>query len=447
MFRRDATSRQTLGWYVEPKLNINSRLFWKPGFRIDNNGLAGKNAKFLRLPKMDFSWIASDESFFPMKDKIQMLRVRTAFGVAGAQPNPAEGIPYFQRLDFTQMPRESYALYGKIIQNSLLGNTRLRPERGHEIETGFDLEVWNNRVTLNVTRYWGKRIDAIVQQRVGLDVGGNSINVNLGDIEKYGTEISASAQLIERQQVGWNVSMTATRNSNKVVRIGNIEPLYMGSKSVANYYASGTEVRKGYPLNAIWGPSLLGYSDVNGDGILQQEEILLGARSFLGSTDPKYELTGNSGLNLIRGLVNVNVAFSYKNGFIQQDLASTSTGTDSRDPGSTRWKTTPWTLLKNRDGLSLAEQAELISGAGLRAPVNVLRLNTFSVNANLGPHVAQLLRGRYARLGLSGSNLGLWTTYHRKDPNVNGFSTGEFTADLGQLPPPRVWRLSLSVGN
>jgi hypothetical protein len=53
-------------------------------------------------------------------------------------------------------------------------------------------------------------------------------------------------------------------------------------------------------------------------------------------------------------------------------------------------------------------------------------------------------------IAIQGSNLGLSTNYRGKDPGVNAFSTvsaGDETADLGELPAPRVWWLKMSMGN
>jgi hypothetical protein len=48
---------------------------------------------------------------------------------------------------------------------------------------------------------------------------------------------------------------------------------------------------------------------------------------------------------------------------------------------------------------------------------------------------------------LQGSNLGLWTNYHGKDPDVNAITVGDATVDTGQLPTPRSWRLQIMLGN
>ncbi len=48
-------------------------------------------------------------------------------------------------------------------------------------------------------------------------------------------------------------------------------------------------------------------------------------------------------------------------------------------------------------------------------------------------------------LAVQGANLGLWTSYRGKDPDVNVNPTGNQVTDGGQLPVPRTWQVRLSA--
>jgi hypothetical protein len=78
--------------------------------------------------------------------------------------------------------------------------------------------------------------------------------------------------------------------------------------------------------------------------------------------------------------------------------------------------------------------------------VNTLRFNSLSVAYNASPSLARRLGARSLSLAVQGTNLGLFTNYRGKDPNVNAFTTGNAVQDTGVLPIPRTWQLSLRVG-
>ena len=79
--------------------------------------------------------------------------------------------------------------------------------------------------------------------------------------------------------------------------------------------------------------------------------------------------------------------------------------------------------------------------------VSTARWNTLSVSYYVPPNMLRALRVSSLSLTLQGQNLALWSNYRGKDPNVNSYSTGNLTADTGQLPQPRVWSLRVSIGN
>jgi hypothetical protein len=61
--------------------------------------------------------------------------------------------------------------------------------------------------------------------------------------------------------------------------------------------------------------------------------------------------------------------------------------------------------------------------------------------------VSRRLRVPNLSVALQGENLALHSNYRGKDPNVSAIATGNFTADTGQLPMPRVWSLNVRIGN
>jgi hypothetical protein len=87
------------------------------------------------------------------------------------------------------------------------------------------------------------------------------------------------------------------------------------------------------------------------------------------------------------------------------------------------------------------------SAFGRIQTVNMLRWTTLSINYVIAPKIARMFRVSSMSVALQGSNLGLHTNYHGKDPDVNAFATGNQIADTGQLPQPRTWSLRVTLGD
>ena len=78
-----------------------------------------------------------------------------------------------------------------------IGNPDLKPERGKELEIGFETKLWN-RLTLDFTYFNKKTMDAIVNQPVAPSSGfSGTPTVNLGRVDNHGFELQATLQAID----------------------------------------------------------------------------------------------------------------------------------------------------------------------------------------------------------------------------------------------------------
>jgi len=406
---------------------LHSRFFVTPGFRLDNSTTSGANAGLTALPKVDFSWLAIDrQGETPMFGVLTMFRPRLALGVAGVQPGPAD---HLRLVGSTSS--------GSVLVKTL-GNSELRPERSSEIEGGFEADLWASRLSVDVTGYRKMRHDAIVNVPVPGSVnGGGSINKNIGLIRNAGAEFSANARVVEASNIGWDVQVKMSSNTNRVVRLNP------GQKPIELFNGLGvvSRVKAGYPLFGWWAYPVRGYRDANHDGILQVGEVLVGdSLVFLGQQDPRYQLGFGTDVSLFRRF-SVHAFVDYTNGLTQYNASGQGISAALFDPR------TP-----------LAEQAGAVaryfalgthSGTAFSEvqTVSTLRFQTLSVNYELPLSIARRFRASAMGVALQGSNLGLHTNYKGKDPNVNAFATGNQTLDTGVLPQPRTWSLQVRIGN
>lgn len=431
----------TYGWFIEPQLNITSRFFVMPGIRLDNNGLAGSQAGVMGLPKMNFSWIASDESFFPLKRYMNLLRLRAAFGSSGVQPGPAD-----RARTYTFAPgatiedgagasfSTSVASAGMLALNGL-GNTQLRPERSVEVEGGFDTDFWNDRFHIEFTGYRKVKRDAIIGIPLAYSVGGGTVKVNIGEVRNTGLEAATNVLLLERKSVTWNGGMSMYRDNNLVVRLN---PGQSAIRTVESGIGNSGETRitPGYPLFGRWVKPILGFADLNHNGVVEKNEVRIGdSVVYVGRQEPDYTMTFNSAMTLM-GRVTINAIVDYIHGVTQINNVMN----DASSPFGA-----------SRD----APLAQQVAFAGIEAGtsygfvqnVNTLRFNSLAVSYNVPASLVRQMGGRSMIVSLKAKNLGMKTNYRGKDPLVGANPAGNSVIDDGQLPLPRTIGLSFQIGN
>jgi TonB-dependent SusC/RagA subfamily outer membrane receptor len=434
-------SAATYGWYVQPGLTLTDRLFVNPGFRLDGGTASGSNAQASFYPKIDGSYIAIDRRNNSGVPWITLLRPRLAFGIAGVQPGPGEKLRLYSSGTVASLDSATSGQSIDIVELNSLGNTKLVPERSRETEGGVDANLLDDRVALTATGYYKMRYDAIISVPVAPSVGGGSLanptgslsqERNIGTVRNEGIEATVTVIPVETRSFTWSVNALLTKNVNSVV---NLVP-GQGPLVLAGGMGYENIIKPGYPLGGFWAKPILSYYDANHDGIIEPGEVRVGDSAvFIGSADPKYQLSFSTTLTFLRRL-SVNAGFDYQNGLTQVN-ANAPLLLDINNP-----RTPPQSLQ--------AAVAAYLGGEtayGLVQTVSVLRFNTLSVNYALPPSISRFFRVPSMSIALQGRNLALFTNYRGKDPAVNAYSSGNLTADTGQLPPTRTYALHITMGN
>jgi hypothetical protein len=104
-----------------------------------------------------------------------------------------------------------------------VGNPNLGPEKGSEIEIGFDAGFLRDRVGAEFTYYSTKTKDAILLKPIAPSSGfsGNQF-VNAGEIANSGVELQLRAQVLDRQNLGWNLSLNVAHNHNEITDLDGL---------------------------------------------------------------------------------------------------------------------------------------------------------------------------------------------------------------------------------
>ncbi len=412
----------TFGWYVEPTLE-HKRLFLSTGLRLDGGDTYGAHQALARFPKVSLSYLLSDEPFFPFKKLFSTLRLRAAYGQAGVQPGSGDRLRLYQV--------SPGFINGTVDQSDLtsLGNADLRPEKSSEFEGGFDADLLDDKLTFEFSAYNKIRLDALVPMPLPPSVnGGGSVLVNIGRVRNSGFEVSLGTNLLRSDFVTVGTQFHVSKNRNIVLSTGQVGTIEG---------PGGTRVVKGYPLFGRWGLPILHFADANHDGIITRSEVQLGDQEvFLGASEPDYEAGMFTNLSFARGLVTVNAGFSYTHGQLQVNETATAN---------------PYTLRGANDPKApLGEQAAIVVRSetpyGLTQVLSTLRFNSLAVAFNFPERIAHAMGASTASVTVQGTNLGLWSNYHGKDPSVNAYSTGNVIADTGQLPLPRAWSFGFRFG-
>lgn len=426
----------TIGAFGEQQFALNDRLFVTGGLRVDNNSAFGADFKWVTYPKVSGSWVIGEEDFFPFKNAVNLLRLRAAYGESGRQPNAFAALRTFAA---ATGPNGSSA-----VTPASLGNPDLRPERGKEVEVGFEAGFFQ-RLSLDFTYFNKKTYDQIVSQPVAPSSGfpGSQFR-NLGRVDNSGIELSATFRAITRRSIQWEVTGNIATNGDKIRDMGGI-PTVVASAGFANVV--------GYPIGGIWTKRVVSAdrdattnlaTNVLCDGGAGKPSIACAQAPFvyIGTITPKTSGAVSSTLYIgqhlrLYGLSDFRQGNRVHNA-VEQLRCTGGVGAQLCRANHYPLEATPVYLA----GAVGTAPAQGITSAYYQ-DASFVKLREVSVTYTLPP---SWLKSR-ASISLAGRNLLTWTKYKGLDPEANQNNAGQSNQAVDQAvtPPLRIFSTTINI--
>jgi len=430
---RDTTiESRSVGTYVEEELSFKERLYVTGALRFDDNSAFGEDFNATVYPKASVSWLLSEEPFFGQEGFINTLRLRGALGASGQQPGTTDALRYFTPVSGK---RGGEATTG--ITFGSLGNTDLKPERSVEFEVGLDASVLKERVSLELTYFNKRTTDALVQRNVAPSIGASEFQFfNLGEVKNYGFEVAINTRIIDSRSLAWDLAVAGSVYDNELVELGEgVEPIIFGFGLQRH--------EEGYPLGGYWARPITGFSDANGNGIIESDEVTVGPDAvFRGRALPNKEASLNSALTLFDGRVRVGTQFDYRGGNYIDNAIESFRCTPVLNCRAAVDKTAPLEDQAKAQAL-LFEATEW----GYYESAWFIKLRELSFTFFAPDDWARRFRASRLSLTLAARNLWTITDYTGVDPEVNAFAQDNFaTSDFESQPQVQYWTARLNIG-
>jgi len=418
------TAVKTLGLYAQEQGSFRDRLFLTGAVRTDQNSAFGTNFQKVLYPKASLSWILSDEPFFPSFSWLNQFRLRTAYGASGVQPGATAALVTFSAASVSIPTRSGTAgTDTPALTAAQPGNADLKPEKSTELESGFDSQLFGNRIHVEYTFYNKKTKDALIQVALSPSSAAAQLNplINLGATQNYGHEVQLNAQLFDGRNFGWDVLISGSHNTSKVLDLG-IDP---NTKKARILGTGQTQQRVGYPLNSQWFRPYT-FNDDNHDGVIQIAEVHVSPDSlvYFGYNAPRDIFSVQSGFDLFGRRLRINTLFDYKGGGSITDGANNFQCNTA--PNSCREDEDPTAPLWQQARVVAKSYGTVVNGNTFKTSVGYFNNSQFwrfrevSAALQIPSVVASRLRAQNgSTIVFAARNLHLWSSFTGIDPEAN----------------------------
>ncbi len=428
------SNNNTLGYYGQQQFSWQNRLFFTAALRVDNNSSFGKDVKWVTYPKAELSWVLNEEPFFEsrMPGWLNTFKLRASYGESGTQPEAFTALRTFNPIPG---PGGTAAL-----TPGLLGNPELAPERGKEIELGFDASMMDDRLSLNLTLYDTHTQDAILLRGVAPSTGfgASSQYVNAGEIMNQGIETMLNAQIIRGDSYGWDLGINFSANRGKVLKLsGNDTTIVSGYIQQRIGYAPFSWF---VPIvtSAEYDPSTgraINPMCADGHGgntpCYNENGVVVAPRLPFGRANPAWEGSVSSNVRFLNNF-RLNALVDFKGGYKKADnniRIRCQIFTTCLEAIETE-KTDPRLLAQYQSSGTLRD---FMYNDGKFA-----KLREISLSYDAPKSLAERVGARAVTLNVAARNLHTWTNYTGVDPEnyfISGGAGGgtQFT-DQSELP-------------
>ena len=204
--------------FASTEVGYKSIVFITATLRKDWFSVLNPENNDIPYPSIGGSFVFSD-AFSGLPQWLSFGKLRASW----AQVGTANVDPYKVNLTYslnsnTHLGRTMATFSSANNNKGIIPNADLVPATSTEIEIGFDVRLFSNRVGLDFTYYSQKTTEDILTATISRASGFGSTFVNVGELSNKGVEILLTGTALQGP-LTWDVSLNMAKNSNKVIQL------------------------------------------------------------------------------------------------------------------------------------------------------------------------------------------------------------------------------------
>ena len=184
----------------------------------ENSTRLGKQSDLMKIGDAPFAlfysvglgWRISNENFLKNISALEELKLKASYTVSGNDDIGNLSAHNFLKVDH-------YRETSGVVPGNLTDGT-LKHEKYNQINTGFDLGLWGNRLSFTLNYYNITTHDLLVLEPQPFYVGFDQVPDNGGEVNTQGLELGLNYRILDLHKFKWDFSVTLSPWQKSVVR-------------------------------------------------------------------------------------------------------------------------------------------------------------------------------------------------------------------------------------
>ncbi len=288
----DKSERANASFLSRVNYSYDDKYLLTANFRADGSSVFGPNKRWGYFPSFSVGWRVSNEKFIKDDSFINDLKIRAGWGIVGNDNiNPYS---YLGRVGLGA----NYP-FGGVTQPGTfpasIENLELKWEESEQTNIGFDLTMFDNRISITADAYIKTTNDLLLNAPLPTATGFDNAIRNIGEIQNKGIEFSLNTVNIKSENLTWNTGFNISFNRNEVISLVGQELLQGG---ITGGRGEASLVREGEPLGTLYGYIFGGVDPTTGNAYYVDKD---GNSTFTPSPEDR-TIIGNANPDFFYGI-------------------------------------------------------------------------------------------------------------------------------------------------
>jgi len=452
--------QRLVGFYADLNLSYKDYLFLEGTLRNDRSSTLPLDNYSYYYPSVSGSFVFSELlKNTSIANVLSYGKLRASFAQVGSDTNPYELTTTYGKTTVSGSFGNTTFPFGNVPAyqiGSVLGNAALKPEQTSSFEIGTELAFLQSRLSFDFSYYVNDSKNQILAIPIPNSTGYSSSEVNAGEIQNKGIELTINGTPIQTSDFTWNIFGTFTKNKSDVLSLPN----GVSQITIGGFGGMGIVAAKGLPYGEFY--AVTNQTDAKGRTIINPvtgQPIPTTSAQYLGSYEPKFQTS--LGTNFKYKNFSLNVLFDVKHGgVLYSDTKAlvdfVGTGIETGGPRygqpfpnsvtvDAAGKSTPNTTIP----YSVYNYYTSVEPVGMNViDASYIKMRSASISYTFSKTQLRNLPFGALTIGIFGNNLFLWTPKSNAyvDPEVNSSGAGnEQGLDFAANPSVRNYGINLKV--
>jgi len=188
--------------------------------RRDGYSRFGIDNVYATFPSVSAAWNITNEGFMADRpDWLSFLKLRASWGVNGNSSGLGSYAAYATLSNNKYLNYNGGYFIAPYLYINRMANPELAWEKNEAFNFALDYGLWDGRVRGSIDVYTSKTTELLLDKKLPIVTGFQSITTNIGELQNKGFELSVNTINIQNNNLSWTSQLNISYNQNEIVSL------------------------------------------------------------------------------------------------------------------------------------------------------------------------------------------------------------------------------------